>query len=172
MSAQLAIYEHGLDEFSKSRVLFTNGVMILWIVLGTIACGYINPFIGLLYLLFAVGMILFVLRKLLCTNCYYYGKWCSTGWGKLAALFFQKGSIEEFSNSRGQKLAPVTYGVLLILPLGLVGWALLQTLTIDKLLVLLLLLLVAVYSGAISRKTACTNCKIRLICPGCAVSNE
>lgn len=36
-------------------------------------------------------------------------------------------------------------------------------------LVLILLLLVSFYSGAISRKKACAKCKMRLICPGSAV---
>ncbi|MCK9152565.1 hypothetical protein [Methanobacterium alcaliphilum] len=37
-----------------------------------------------------------VLKKS-CVNCYYYGKVCGFGKGKLSALFFKKGDISKFS---------------------------------------------------------------------------
>jgi len=113
-------------------------------------------------------MIFVVLRKLVCTNCYYYGKQCALGWGKLSALFFSQGSIDQFSTCVGIKAAPITYGLLTLIPLVFCIVALVQEVTVLKVVVLVLLLAVSVYSGAISRKMACTNCKMRLICPGSA----
>ena len=144
MTTKINIFEQGLEEYPKSSIILGN-------------------------LAFAIIMVGVVLRKLVCTNCYYYGKWCSTGWGKLSALLFKKGNVEAFDTSIGVKLAPVTYGLLVLIPLILLVISVVQGFTVPKITVLILLLLVSSYSGIISRKKACTNCKMRLVCPGCAV---
>ncbi len=82
---------------------------------------------------------------------------------------FKKGDINEFSTSTGLKVAPITYGLLSLIPLILITISVIQDFTIFKIIVLLLLLLISFYSGAINRKKACSNCKMRIICPGSAV---
>jgi len=162
------IYKQGLESFPLSRVIFGNGMMLVWIGLGTIACWFVYPLAAWLYLAAALIMIFVVLRKLVCSNCYYYGKRCALGWGKVSALFFSPGSIDQFSTCAGIKAAPITYGLLTLIPLVLCIVALVQEATILRVAVLVLLLAVSVYSGAIGRKQACINCKMRLICPGSA----
>ncbi len=98
----------------------------------------------------------------------YYDKWCNTGLGKLCALLFKRGDIEKFGIS-SLKLAPFTYGLLTLIPLISVLASIILQFTIFKIAVLIPLLLISFYNGAIGRKRACTNCKIRLICPGSAV---
>ena len=163
------LYENGLEEHPKSIAVIGNVIMLLWISLGTVACWFFNPIVAGVYLAFAVVMVFIVLRKLVCTNCYYYGKWCPIGWGKLSALFFRKGSIEKFSTGIGVKLAPLTYGLLTLIPLVLIIISIIREFTVVKAAVLVLLILVSIYSGAVSRKNSCMKCKMRLICPGCAV---
>jgi len=165
----IKLYSNALEEYPKSSAVIGNLAMLLWIALGTIACWFFSPLIAGIYLAFAVLMVFIVLRKLVCTNCYYYGKWCSIGWGKLSALFFKKGSIEKFSTSAGVKLAPFTYGLLTLIPLVLIIISIYLEFTAVKLAVLVLLILISIYSGTAGRKKACLRCKMRLICPGCAV---
>ncbi|MEA3475708.1 MAG: hypothetical protein U9R23_04625 [Candidatus Cloacimonadota bacterium] len=168
---EIEIYEQGLEEYLKINAVISNFFMVLWIVLGTIGCWFLFPLAAWLYLAFAIIMIGIVLRKLLCTNCYYYNKWCCMGWGKLSALFFKRGNIEKFNTGIGQKLAPLTYGILTLLPLILIVISLIQKFTVSKIAVLLLLLLVSFYSGTISRKKTCAKCKMRLMCAGSAIKN-
>ncbi len=174
MKTDIKLYEQGLEEYTKSGIIFGNFIMILWIILGTIACYFFQPLIALIYFVFAVVMIFIVLRKLVCINCYYYGKMCSLGWGKLSALFFKKGDIEKFSTSTGIKLAPLTYGLLTLIPVVLIiisiirEFTMIQEFNISKIAVAVLLLLISFYSGAISRKKSCENCKMCLVCLGCA----
>lgn len=163
------LYENGLEQYPKSSALIGNLTMLLWISIGTIACWFFSPLFAGIYLTFALLMVFIILRKLVCTNCYYYDKWCSIGWGKLSALFFSKGSIEKFSASAGVKLAPLTYGLLTLIPLVLIIISIYREFTAAKLAVLVLLILISIYSGALGRKKACARCKMRLICPGCAV---
>ena len=168
MKEEPRIYEQGLEEFPKSGIIFGNLLMLLWIALGTAACWFLYPLAGRIYLVVAVSLVFLVLRWLVCTNCYYYGKWCPIGWGKLAALLFKQGSIEKFSKSPGVKLAPVVYGLLSLVPLIFIIVALVKEFTAPKIIVLVLLLAVSYYSAVGNRRKSCSNCKMRTICPGAA----
>jgi hypothetical protein len=166
------IYEGGLEEHPKRTIILGNLVMVSWLTLGTIACWFLSPLVAWIYLAVGIILVYFVLRRLVCVNCYYYDKWCGIGWGKLAALFFKPGDIDKFGTGVGVKLAPLAYGLLSLIPLVLVIIAMVQQFTVPRLVVLLLLLLASAYSGFMSRKKGCVTCKMRLICPGCTVKNE
>jgi len=172
MKTKINIFEQGLEEYPRASIILGNLIMMLWIALGTIACWFLYPLIAWIYLASAIIMVGVVLRKLVCTNCYYYGRWCGMGWGKLSALFFKEGNMESFGTSIGIKLAPLTYGLLSLIPLIFIVISIVQGFTVSKIIVLTLLLLISFYSGFISRKKGCVNCKMKLTCPGCAVKNE
>jgi len=164
------IYEEGLAEYPKAAILLGNLMMLIWIALGTIGCWLLHPLIAWVYLAFAVIMVGIVLRKLLCTSCYYYGKWCPIGWGKLSALMFKKADESEFGTGLGFKLAPVTYGLLTLIPIVtiVVSFFIRSQFWVQGVIILTLLLLVSAYSGTISRKKSCAKCKVRFMCPGSA----
>ena len=169
MKTEQNTFEQGLEEYPKTSIVLFNLMMSLWIAMGTIACWFLYPLVAWIYLAFAIIMVGVVLRKLVCTNCYYYDKWCATGWGKLAALFFKKGNVEEFDKSVGIKLAPLTYGLLSLVAIICIVISIVQEFTVPKVVVLILLLLVSFYSGSIGRRRACANCRMKSVCPGSAV---
>jgi uncharacterized membrane protein len=168
MTQEKKLYKEGPDEFPVSKVVQGNLLMVIWILLGGIGCWLFYPLAAWIYLPVAVVMVYVVLRRLVCTNCDYYGKRCALGWGKLSALLFKQGSIELFAGSIGVKLAPVTYGLLSFVPLVFIIISLTQGFATAKVVVLVLLLLISVYSGGISRKKGCAECRMKLICPGAA----
>ena len=169
MKAEVKIYEQGLEEYPKASAVIGNLFMILWITLGFICCWLFYPLIAWIYLAFAVIMVFIVLRKLVCPNCYYYGKWCNIGWGKLCALFFEKGDLEKFSTSPGIKIAPFVYGSLTLVPFILLVISMFKGFSLIKLSAVVLLVLISFYSGTVSRKKSCAKCRMRLICPGSAI---
>ena len=169
MGNEIKIYEQGLEEYPKIRIFIGNLMMIGWIVLGSIGCWLLSPLAGRIYLAFAIIMVFIILRKLVCTNCYYYNRWCSIGWGKVSGLFFKKGDIGRFKTAIGSKIAPLTYGLLILIPLILIIISVIKEFAIAKIVVLMLLLLISFYSGSIGRKKSCADCRMRLICPGSAV---
>jgi hypothetical protein len=169
MKTEINIYEQGLEKYPKSSIILRNFLIFLWIALGTLACWFLYPLAAWIYLVFAIIMVFVIMRRLVCIDCYYYDKWCCIGWGKLSALFFKKGDIEKFNTSVGFKLAPITYGLLSLIPLILIIISLVQNFTVSKIIVLLLLFSVSFYIGVISRKKVCANCMMRLICSRSAV---
>ena len=169
--SKLNLHEQGREGYPKSSIIKGNLAMAAWIALGTIACWFLTPLGALIFLAFSLIMVVVVLRKLLCTNCYYYDKWCSVGWGKLSALMFSRGDEEKFVNGTGQKLAPITYGIMTVVPVVFLVLSMFDGsgFLLSKVIVLLLLLAVSFYSSISNRKKGCSNCKMRLICPGSAV---
>jgi hypothetical protein len=169
MAQEVILHEQGLEQYPMSRVVLGNILIILWIVVGTIAVWFFSPIAATVYLIVAVVTVYLILRKLVCTNCYYYDKWCSMGWGKLAAVLFKQGRIEEFNESIGLRLAPIVYGLLTIFPLIVVLVVLIGEFDYYKVAVLVILLFFSVLSGSISRKSACASCKMNTTCKGSAV---
>jgi hypothetical protein len=86
--------------------------------------------------------------------------------GKLSALMFKKGSLDVFPTNIELKLASVTYGVLMIVPLILLIISIIQSFSWYKIIVLILLLLISWYSSGVDRRIACASCKMNMICPG------
>ncbi|MBW1973372.1 MAG: hypothetical protein DRP55_06825 [Spirochaetes bacterium] len=169
MKEKEGIYKEGLEEYSKSGIILGNLIMILWITLGTISIWFLYPLASWIYLGVAILMIGIILRKLLCANCFYYNRWCGIGWGKLAALFFKKGDISLFGENLGQTIAPITYGLLTLIPIVFIIISIFQQFKIFKIILLLFLIFISIYSGIISRKKICANCKMRFLCKGSAV---
>ena len=162
----MKLYEQGLEKHPLKTVVLSNLAMIIWIALGTLSCWFLYPLAAWIYLALALIMVGFVLRKIVCTNCYYYGKWCSTGWGKLSALLFKEGEMEKFSKSIGVRIAPLVYGLMSLVPAILLIVSLVREFTVPKIIILACLLLITVYSAFISRRKGCANCKMKLVCPG------
>lgn len=172
MVTEFRLYEDGLEEYPLGEIVFGNLMMLFWIALGAVGVWFISPLSALVYAGVAVVVVFLVLRRLVCVNCYYYGRWCPIGWGKLTSLFFKEGKIEDFNSSIGLKLAPLTYGLLSLIPLVALIISIVWEASLPKIAVLLLLLLVSAYSGAIGRKKACAGCKMRTVCPGRAVKES
>jgi len=64
--------------------------------LGAYIFSQLDFFFTVLYLMFCLWVELKILKGS-CVNCYYYGKTCGLGRGKLCALFYKKGNPEEFA---------------------------------------------------------------------------
>ena len=102
-----------------------------------------------------------------CTSCYYYGKVCAFGKGRLSAVFFKRGNPERFDdkNITWRSMIPDVLVGLVPVILGIVvlvrdfSWAVFAA-------VLGVLLLATMGSGAVRTSLACKYCRQReLGCP-------
>ena len=160
------LYEKGLENYPKSAVVLTNALLLLWFGFAAYGMSALKfaglPILSALYLLFALLMLGFVLRKHLCTHCYYYGKLCGSGWSKLSSCQFkQKSGNYEL----GMKLAGITWGLLTMIPIIAIPLAIFlhrEFLTIG--IICLACFLVIMVINQFGRKKGCSQCKMRYIC--------
>ena len=109
-----------------------------------------------------------------CVNCYYYGKTCAFGKGRLSALLFRKGRAEQFNEKTLTWkdvvpdfltfLIPMIAGILLLVQQF--SWTVL-------ILVIALFILGFVGNALVRGQLACKYCKQRLIgCPADRLFNK
>jgi len=147
-------------------VFFSNLVSIAIYLIGAFIICKIGLFWLILYLIFIV-ILEFKLIRSHCIDCYYYGKTCAFGKGRICSIFFKKGNINKFCKKQMTwkdiipdfmvSLIPAVIGIIFLIKSF--NWILLS-------LVLILLLLTFVGNGIIRGKLACKYCKQRKIgCP-------
>jgi hypothetical protein len=109
-----------------------------------------------------------------CVNCYYYGKYCAFGQGKLCSLFFKKGNPKNFlkRNITWKDIVPDFLVSIIPIVVGIVlmiirfNWYML-------ILVLLLCLLTSAGNALVRGLIACKYCKQReLGCPAEKLFNK
>lgn len=147
-------------------IILSNLVSVAIYAIGAYIIYTIHLVWLILYVLFIIWLEVQLLRKS-CVNCYYYGKACAFGKGKLASLFFKKGEPKTMSQKQSTwkdilpdilvSAIPIIAGVvLLIIDFN---WVILV-------MVLLLLLLTSIGNGIIRGSLACRFCAQREIgCP-------
>ncbi len=138
-------------DYSKFELVFGNLAIILWIVLGAASFWFFYPLLGIAFFVVAFFLVFYELGKHGCTTCYYC-KTCTVGMGKLPELFFTKGGTANV-NTRAMKQFPFTYFLLSVVPIVVILFSISEAVTFLKIVLLVLLLFVSIYSGIIRRKS-------------------
>ncbi|MBN2734624.1 MAG: hypothetical protein JXQ82_07210 [Methanomicrobiaceae archaeon] len=166
----LGIYEAGLSEFDKKGVIISNIMVIAMLLAGIFAVYLFNSALGIIYGVIIAVLFLFVMRKGLCTRCFYYGKRCAMGWGLYTAKLFKKGEVSEFKGCAASKFAPVMWMIISFLPLILIIVSAYLSFSILK-AILAVILVIFMIIAVSPRKRTCAVCKMRYLCGGSAAKD-
>jgi hypothetical protein len=154
------------ENYPRRIILLSNLVQASIYGIG----GFVMYSVGIIWLAVYILYLLWLEIRLLgrsCVNCYYYGKFCAFGKGKLAAWLFKRGDAAKFNRDKITWRDIIPDFLVSIIPL-IAGIVLLIINFKVLLLVLLVLLVLAVSlgSGLIRGKLACRYCRQReLGCP-------
>jgi hypothetical protein len=147
-------------------ILLSNLVSLAMIAIGAFIVYQLGLVWMILYLLFVLVLEIRLLRGS-CVYCYYHGKACAFGKGKVSGLLFKKGDPERFSQKEitWKDMIPDILVALIPLVVGIVllisdfSWLVLG-------MVVVLLLLASMGNVLIRGSLACKHCKQREIgCP-------
>jgi hypothetical protein len=147
-------------------VACSNLVSVLIYLIGAFIIYKVGFIWLILYIVFILSLE-FRLIKGHCVDCYYYGKMCAFGKGKISSIFFRKGDASKFCRKRMNwtdilpdflvSLIPIVAGTIILT--RDFNWSLL-------LAVLALFILTSAGNGAVRGQLACKYCKQREIgCP-------
>jgi len=147
-------------------VILSNIVSFTIIAAGAFVMYKIGWVWLILYILYNAFLEIRLLRRS-CVNCYYFGKVCAFGKGKLSSLFFKKGDTNKFIEDKIKwidivpdlmvSIIPIVAGVVLLIINY--SWVIIT-------MVLLLLMLSTVGNGLLRGSLACKYCRQREIgCP-------
>jgi len=162
--------------YENFPINFVLGSTILTLVIYLIGT-YIVFLIGAIWLILYIIFILILelrLMKLSCTHCFYYGKLCAFGKGRLSSIFFKKGSPEKFIEKQINWKDILPDFLVSIIPLA-IGTVLL-IIEFDwmfLILVIILFILAFPVNGFLRGSLACKYCKQREIgCPAEQLFNK
>jgi hypothetical protein len=132
-------------ESTKPILIVGNLAILVWVFLAFFGTWFYNQIYGWLLLVFTAALIYMILRRLGCSSCYYC-KSCTSGFGRLSGAFFGTGQTKKASV--GNRIGLITFIYLLLVPLPTVFLLLsiLHTLTLVKVVVLVCLIAVSLYS--------------------------
>jgi hypothetical protein len=154
------------DNYPAWVVVVSNFVSISIYVLG----GFIIYQLGLLWLALYISYILFLEYKLIkghCVNCYYFGKTCAFGKGRLSSLFFKKGKPAKFNQTKMTWKDIVPDFLVSAIPVFVGVVSLMSHFNILVLAAIILIFLLTFSGNSLVRsRLACKFCKQReLGCP-------
>jgi hypothetical protein len=134
-------------EFPKIFTIKGNIALALWITLDTVGFLIWNLAAGIVFLLVALIAIYGILKFLGCMRPCYNCKKCTFGLGRLAALYFGKRSLKDFTETYGLTVALFFYVFIGPFPAVFTLFSVIQTFTIVKMLVFVFLLIFSVFSA-------------------------
>ncbi|MBN1762520.1 MAG: hypothetical protein JW878_05520 [Methanomicrobia archaeon] len=154
------------DNFPAWMALLATAVTLAIYGIGAYILVGFSIIIAILYLLYCLWIEQRVLRRS-CVNCFYYGKTCGLGRGKLCSVLFEKGDPQRFAAAEISWTAILPDFLVFIIPL--VGGIILIMMAFTWLLVALVALFAILAFGGtavIRGSFACKYCKQREIgCP-------
>jgi hypothetical protein len=154
------------ENFPFSMVLVAVLVNVSIYALGVAILSGFGNIVAALYLLYCLGVEIHVM-KMSCVDCYYYGKWCAFGRGKVAPLLFKQGDPKRFTSKcmSWKELLPDIF----VLLIPLVGGIALLIQGFSWIMAMMLVALLALSFGGnyiVRSRIACKYCRQReLGCP-------
>ena len=173
ISLDFMIPKECYDDYPLSFVIGANVLQLAIYIVGA----YLVYLLGLVWLLLYLIYIVILeihLLKISCIHCYYYGKRCAFGKGKLCSIFFEKGYPKKFIEKQFNWIDIVPDFLVSIIPL-IIGVVLLiiNFNWLILLFVIILLLLAFPLTGFIRGSLACKYCKQKEIgCPAEQLFNK
>jgi hypothetical protein len=132
-------------EFTQRLLVLGNLGLLAWVFLAFFGILFYNQIYGWLYLLLEALVVYLILRRLGCSSCYKC-KTCTSGFGRLAGAFFGKGYVKKESVGNRLGIIAFVYFMLFPLPAAFLLFSLSQAFSFLKVLVLVCLLAIAIYS--------------------------
>ncbi len=154
------------ERYPYWAILLSNLVSIAIYLAGAFIIYQFGLVWAALYLLYVLYLEIRLI-KWHCVDCYYYGRTCAFGKGKLSSLFFRKGNPDNFAKKQATwkdiipdfmvTVIPMAAGAIILI--GSFDWIILSA-------VILLFILGFIGNGLIRSRVACKYCKQReLGCP-------
>jgi hypothetical protein len=154
------------DRFPFWIPAFALALSVVIYAIGVFILSRFGLLIVIFYVLYCLGIELLVIYRS-CRNCYYYGKWCGLGKGKIAPLFTKKGNPRSFLDKKVSWYDLIPDFLIGIIPL--IGGVILLAFDFSFIFLTLIVCYLLIFfggTGVIRGSFACRYCKQRKLgCP-------
>lgn len=160
------------ESYPGWMVVLSNALTISIYIIGAFILYGLGIIFTALYLLFCLFMEIRLLKKG-CVNCYYYGKTCAFGKGRLSSYLFKKGDPELFYQEEVSWYAVLPDFLVFLIPLA--GGIILLFINFNWITLILILTIIILSLGGnpFIRSLSCKHCQQReLGCPAAELFNK
>ena len=181
--------EEVTDQAKKENLSFCHTypkyvIIIRWIILvvtfalGTYILTDIKVLFGVGYAIYSLIALTLILPLSRCVNCFYHGKVCNTGWGKVAAYLFPRGMnhVVNTKEDESKYVEHYNYAIFLhllwLVPLLGSFFQLLRKRGMIVLILFLAYLFILLLEKIVLKKLACKRCHQREFCPALPFRKE
>ncbi len=154
------------ENYPMRIVFISNLLSVLIYLIGAFIIYQIGIIWFIIYLCYLIFLEIRLLKKS-CIDCYYFGKSCAFGKGRISRLFFKKGDPKRFSQKTASWKDILPDLVAALVPAIICVFLLLINFNLLLLSLLILLIVLSSFgNGFVRGKLACIYCKQReLGCP-------
>ena len=155
-------------------VVFVSTVLsVLIYAIGVYIVSKLNPFLMVLFIGYCIWLEFKIIRRS-CVSCYYYGKVCAFGKGKLCSIFFKRGDPKAFVDREVTWTDMLPDFMVFIIPIIAGIRVLIREFSWIVLILMIVLLILSFAGNAIVRgQVACKYCRQReLGCPADRLFNK
>jgi hypothetical protein len=150
------------DPYPKYVIIIRWIILTVAFALGIYILLGIKDVLGVLYVVYSLIALTLILPLSRCASCFYHGKVCNTGWGKVAAYLFPKGDESKF-------VAHYSYAIFLhllwLIPLLASFFQFVRKRDLLALIIFFSYLFILLVERVTLKKLACTRCHQREFCP-------
>lgn len=150
------------ESYPKYIIVIRWIILLLAFALGIYILLELHHTLAILYIIYSVIALTLILPLSRCVSCFYYGKFCNTGWGKIAAYLFKKGDEARYVDNYNYV---IFLHLLWLIPLLAVFLQLVRGRNIWVLVIFVAYILVLLVEKIVLKKLCCKRCHQREFCP-------
>ena len=143
-------------------------IAIRWIILlttfglGTYILCDLHYALAIVYIIYSVIALILILPLSRCVNCFYHGKLCNTGWGRVAFYLFKKGDESKYVEHYNYA---IFLHLLWLVPLLAALLQLVRKRDVLVLSILVIYLFILFIEKIVLKKLCCKKCHQKESCP-------
>ncbi len=167
--------ENQADEFSFCDNYPAHIIVIRWIILllafalGIYVLLEFHHMLAIVYIVYASLALTLILSLSRCGSCFYHGRFCNTGWGKIAAYLFKKGDESKYVDRYDYA---IFLHLLWLIPLLAAALQAIRKRNVLALAIFAAYLLTLFVEKIILKKLCCKRCHQRDFCPAVPFRKE
>jgi hypothetical protein len=163
MNDQDKVFEPAFCENYPKYIIVIRWIILLTaFALGTYILADVHFALAIIYILYSLIALTLILPLSRCVSCFYHGKVCNTGWGKVAGYLFEKGDESKYVEHYNYA---IFLHLLWLVPLLVALLQVVRKRNIFALLIFVIYVFILFAEKIILKKLCCKRCHQREFCP-------
>ena len=150
------------ENYPKHIIITRWIILLIAFALGIYILLGLNDALAIIYVIYSVIALNLILPLSRCVSCFYHGKVCNTGWGKIAGYLFEKGDESKYVDLYNYA---IFLHLLWLVPLLVALLQLVRKRSILALSIFLIYIFILFVEKIILKKMCCKRCHQREFCP-------